>query len=321
MIDRRTLLAGLAGLGAGAATGAPAYPSKPIKVVMPYTPGSPNDVLARLIAPPLAARLGQTVVIEPRPGGGTTIGAKAVLTAEPDGHTLLFSNTPTHVIAPLIGKSISFDPLHDFTPIVAVGSTFLVMVVAPTVPANSVQEFIDYAKANPGKLNFGFGQGTFPHLAGELFKLETGTDIANIPYKGGSQAVTDMLGGRVHLNFGTIATLVPQVRAGKLKALAITGTSRTPELPEVPTMMESGLPNMTTVTYYGFMAAAGTPAEVIDRINSEVNESLKSPELTANMIRLGFGPKGGSPQEYAALLAEQMAKWAPVVKATAFQME
>jgi len=321
MISRRTLLAGLAGLGAGAATLARAYPIKPIKVVMPYTPGSPNDVLARLVAPPLAARLGQTVVIEPRPGGGTTIGAKAVLTAEPDGHTLLFSNTPTHVIAPLISKSISFDPLHDFTPIVAVGSTFLVMVVAPTVPANSVQEFVDYAKANPGKLNFGFGQGTFPHLAGELFKLETATDIANIPYKGGSQAVTDMLGGRVHLNFGTIATLAPQVRAGKLKALAITGTSRTPELPEVPTMIESGLPNMTTVTYYGFMAAAGTPADVVSRINSEVNESLKSPELTANMIKVGFGPKGGSPQDFAALLAEQMQKWAPVVKAVAFQME
>src|SRR5262245_49376673 len=199
MISRRSVLAGLAGLGGAAATmSAQAYPSKPIKLIMPYTPGSPNDVLARLVAPPLQARLGQTVVVEPRPGGGTTIGAKAVLSAENDGHTLLFSNTPTHVIAPLISKSVSFDPLHDFIPIVAVGSTFLVMVVAPTVPANSVQEFIAYAKANPGKLNFGFGQGTFPHLAGELFKLETATDIANIPYKGGSQAVTDMLGGRVH---------------------------------------------------------------------------------------------------------------------------
>src|SRR5262249_6181351 len=143
--------------------------------------------------------------------------------AEPDGHTLLFSNTPTHVIAPLISKSITFDPINDFVPVVAIGSTFLVMVVATSVPANSVAEFVDYAKANPGKLNFGFGQGTFPHLAGELFKLETQADIASIPYKGGSQAITDMLGGRVHLNFGTIATLVPLVRAGKLKALAITG--------------------------------------------------------------------------------------------------
>jgi tripartite-type tricarboxylate transporter receptor subunit TctC len=314
-------LTACAGLGASAVCRAQSYPSKPIKVILPYTPGSPNDVLARLVVPALSARLGQPVVIDARPGGGTTIGAKAVITAEPDGYTLLFSNTPTHVIAPLISKSISFDPISDFAPIVAVGSTFLVMVVSPSVAANSVAEFVDYAKANPGKLNFGFGQGTFPHLAGELFKLETRTAIADIPYKGGAQAITDLLGGRVHLNFGTIATLAPLVRSGKLKALAITGTRRTPELPEVPTMIESGLPNMTTVTYYGFLAAAGTPADIIERLNAEVNDSLKSAELTASMVKLGFEPKGGSSQEFAALMVEQMQKWAPVVKAVAFQME
>jgi tripartite-type tricarboxylate transporter receptor subunit TctC len=321
MITRRLFLPAIVGLGALAAGRAQSYPSKPIKLIVPYTPGSPNDVLARLIAPALSARLGQSVVIEARPGGGTTIGAKAVLTAEPDGHTLLFTNTPTHVIAPLISKSITFDAINDFVPVAAIGSTFLVMVVAPDLPANSVPEFVSYAKANPGKLNFGFGQGTFPQLAGELFKLETGTDIASIPYKGGSQAITDILGGRVHLNFGTLATLVPLIRAGKLKALAITGTARTPDLPEVPTMLESDLPNMTTVTYYGLVAAAGTSADVVSRLNSEVNESLKLSELTASMVRLGFEPKGGSPQDFAALFAEQMRKWAPIVKAIGFQME
>ena len=327
MITKRILLAAMAivtigfGLNPVCRGHAQPYPSKPIKLILPYTPGSPNDVIARLAAPHLSARLGQPVIIDSRPGGGTTIGAKAVMTAEPDGYTLLFTNTPTHVIAPRISKSITFDPINDFVPIATVGSTFLVMVIAPTVPANSVPEFVSYAKANPGKLNFGFGQGTLPHLVGEMFKVETGTDIASIPYKGGAQAVTDILGGRVHLNFGTTATLVPLIRAGKLRPLAITGTTRSPDLPEVPTMSESGLPNMTTVTYYGFMAAAGTAAIVVNKLNSEVNESLKSPQLTASMAKLGFGPKAGSPQDFAALLAEQMQKWAPIVNTVGFQME
>jgi tripartite-type tricarboxylate transporter receptor subunit TctC len=321
MIARRSLLAAFTALGTGALSRAQSYPSKPIKVIMPYTPGSPNDVLARLVAPFMSARLGQPVVIDARPGGGTTIGAKAVLTAEPDGYTLLFTNTPTHVIAPLISKTISFDPISDFVPIATVGTSFLVMVVAPSIPGNTVAHFIAYAKANPGKLNFGFGQGTFPQLVGELFKLETTTEIASVPYKGGAQAITDILGGRVHLNFGTIATLAPLVRAGKLKALAITGTARTPELPEVPTMIESGLPNMTTVTHYGFMAAAGVPASVVQRVNSEVNGCLRSTEFSAAMVKLGFGPTGGTAQEFAALIAEHTQKWTSIVKAVAFQME
>jgi tripartite-type tricarboxylate transporter receptor subunit TctC len=278
-------------------------------------------VIARLIASPLAARLGQPVVIENRPGGGTIVGAKAVLAADPDGHTLLFSNTPTHVIAPLIGKSGSFDPLKDFVPIAAVASTFLVMVTAPSVPANSVREFVAYAKAHPGELNFGFGQGTLPHLVGELFKAETGANIASIPYKGGAQAVTDMLGGRVHLNFGTTATLVPLVRAGKLRALAVTDTARSPDLPDVPTMAESGLPNVTTVTYYGLMGPPGLPAAVLDRLNRDANAALAAPELAAGMARLGIGRMGGSPQDFAALIAEQARRWGPIVKAVGFQME
>jgi tripartite-type tricarboxylate transporter receptor subunit TctC len=325
MIARRMTLAAMLAIGLGSiavdASHAQSYPSKPIKLILPYTPGSPNDVIARLAGPHLSARLGQPVVIDNRPGGGTTIGAKAVMTAEPDGYTLLFTNTPTHVIAPLISKSITFDPLKDFVPVATVASTFLVMVAAPSVPANSVQEFVSYAKANPGKLNFGFGQGTLPHLVGEMFKAETGTEIASIPYKGGAQAVTDMLGGHIHLNFGTMSTLVPLIRAGKLKALAITGTARSPDLPEVPTMAESGLPNVTTVTYYGVMAPPDTPAEIVDKLNVEVNESLKSPELTAAMTKLGFGRKSGSPQDFAALIAEQARRWGPIVQAVGFKME
>jgi tripartite-type tricarboxylate transporter receptor subunit TctC len=307
--------------GAVGAGHAQSYPSKPIKIILPYTPGSPNDVLVRLIAPYLTARLGQPVVVDNRPGGGTTIGAKAVMTAEPDGHTLLFTNTPTHFVAPLISKSITFDPIADFVPVASVGSTILMLVIGPNVPAATVQEFVAHAKANPGKLNFGFGQGTLPHLVGELFKATTGADIASIPYRGGAQAVTDLMGGRIDMNFGATVTLAPLARDGKLRALAVTGPTRSRDLPDVPTMTESGLPNVTTVTYYGLMGPPGMPADVVGRINSEVNEILKSPDLIASMEKLGFDSKGGLPQDFTALLVEQTQKWAPIVKAVGFQME
>lgn len=323
MITRKACIIAMAALTFGliARVQAQSYPDKPIKLVLPYTAGSPNDVIARLAAPALSDRLGQPIVIDNRPGGGTTIGAKAVRAAEPDGYTLLFTNTPTHVIAPLISKGVEFDPLEDFTPITTIASTVLVLVIATDVPASSVQDFVRYAKANPGKLNFGFGQGTLPHLVGELFKATTATDIVSIPYKGGAQAVTDMLGGRIHMNLGATVTLVPLIRAGKLKALAVTGMTRHADLPEVPTMAESGFPDVTTVTYYGLMGPAGIPADIVHKLNRAANDSLKSPELTASMEKLGFGPKGGAPADFAALLFEQTQKWAPVVKALGFKME
>jgi tripartite-type tricarboxylate transporter receptor subunit TctC len=325
MITRRLFLtsaiAGGAALSAARRAQAQAYPHKLIRLILPYTAGSPNDVLARLVAPPLAARLGQTVLIDNRPGGGTTIGLKAVMAAEPDGYTLLYTNTPTHVIAQLISKSFSYDPLRDFVPVATFGSSTLVLVVAPSVPANSLPEFIAYAKANPGKLNVGFGQGTLPHLVGEAFKRATATQIASIPYRGGAQAIADLLGGQIHMNFGATATLVPLIRDGRVKAMAVTGATRHRDLPDVPTMTENGLPEVTSVTYYGILGPAGIPAEVVERLNREVNESLKDPELTAGMIKVGFEPKAGSPQDFAVLMAEQMHNWTPMVKATGFQME
>ena len=195
------------------------------------------------------------------------------------------------------------------------------LVVPASLPVNSLKEFIAYAKANPGQLNAGFGQGTLPHLVSEAFKQATGTDIASIPYRGGAQAMTDMLGGRIHMNFGAGATLVPLVRDGKIKALAVTSPKRGTELPDVPTMVESGLPGLTTVTYYGFLGPAATPADIVARINGEVNECLKSSELRASMVKVGFEPTGGSPQDFGALIAEQLQRWAPIVKSTGFQME
>jgi tripartite-type tricarboxylate transporter receptor subunit TctC len=325
MITRRVFLTSVAGGGLGLSATrrsyAQAYPHKLIRLILPYTAGSPNDVLARLVVPHLNARLGQTVLIDNRPGGGTTIGVKAVMAAEPDGYTLLYTNTPTHVIAQLISKSFTYDPLRDFVPVATFGSSTLVLVVPPSVPANTLREFIDYAKANPGKLNFGFGQGTLPHLVGEAFKFATGTQITSIPYRGGAQAIADMLGGQIHMNFGATATLVPLIRDGRVKALAVTSATRHRDLPEVPTMTENGLPEVTSVTYYGILGPPGTPADVVERLNREVNESLKDPELTAAMLRVGFEPKSGSPQDFAALMTDQMQKWAPMVKSTGFQME
>jgi tripartite-type tricarboxylate transporter receptor subunit TctC len=296
------------------------YPDRPIKVIAPFTPGSPNDVVARLIATPMAAQLGQSVVIDNRPGGGTAIGVKAVMAAEPDGYTLMISNSPTHFISPLVSKTFTYDPLKDFVPIATVASGGLMLVIAPEVPAKTLQEFITYAKANPGKLNFGFGQGTLPQLVGEMFKLASGTDIANIPYKGGAQAIPDMLGGRVQMNIGTISTLAPLVRQGKLRALAITSAARNDELPDVPTMAESGLPEVASVTYYGLFGPAGMPAEAVTRLNATVNESLNSPELRAAIHRIGFEAHPGSPEDFTRLLANEMKVWIPIVKKTGFQL-
>ncbi|HXL48683.1 MAG TPA: tripartite tricarboxylate transporter substrate binding protein [Xanthobacteraceae bacterium] len=326
MMTRRGLLSGMMTAGlAVAVTGSgraqSSYPDRPIKIILPYTPGSPNDVFARVAAPILSVRLKQTVVVDNRPGAGTLVGVKAVMTPPPDGYTLLFTNTPTHVIAQFRAQGIAYDPIGDFVPIVAVGITSLVLVVSPRTPADTLAEFIAYAKASPGKLNFGFGQGTLPHLIGEAFKIATGTDIVSIPYRGGAQAITDMLGGRVDMNFGAGATLLPLIRDRKIKALAVTSPARSAELPNVPTMIECGLPSLTTVTHYGFFGPSGIAADVVATLNREMNEGLEPADIRANMIKAGIEPTGGSPQDFAAVIAQQLHQWAPVVKATRFQLD
>jgi tripartite-type tricarboxylate transporter receptor subunit TctC len=325
-VTRRSLLsatvtAGLAGAVIGSSRAQSFYPDRPIKIILPYTPGSPNDVFARAVAPILSSRLKQPVIIDNRAGGGTLVGLKALLTSAPDGYALLFTNTPTHVIAQFRAHDTAYDPIRDFVPIVAVGTTSLVLVVSTATPADTLQEFIAYAKRNPGKLNFGFGQGTLPHLIGEAFKLATGIDVASIPYRGGAQAITDMLGGRVDMNFGAGATLVSLIREKKIKALAVTSPTRSAELPNVPTMTECGLPSLTTVTHYGLFGPAGIPADVVAKLNGEMNEGLKSADVRATMINVGIEPTGGSPQDFAAVIAQQLQQWAPVVKATRFQMD
>jgi tripartite-type tricarboxylate transporter receptor subunit TctC len=323
MIVRRTLLTaaaiGLAGIVPRLAPAqAQGYPAKPIRLILPYTAGSPNDAVARVFAPFLSEELGQPVVIDNRPGGGTTVGVNAVMQAELDGATLLFSNSPSHLIAPLINDTFVHDPLKDFVPIATVGASSNVVVIGTQVPATTVQGFVAYAKAHPGKLNFGYGQGTQPQLVGELFKMEAGIDIVNVPYKGGMQAVTDMMGGHIHINIGAAATLLPLHRAGKVRMIGYTGAKRSPLMPDIPTMAESGYPSVVSTTYYGLLGRAGLPAAIVERLNAATAAVLKKPELQAALARIQFEPVTMSPGEMAALFAEESKRWSAVVKATDF---
>ncbi len=283
-------------------------------MIVPYTPGSPVDVLARVVTQHAAARLGQTIIIDNRPGAGTTIGTKAAAEAAPDGYTLVIAAT-SFIIAASLYPKLDYDPVKSFAPVAMLAVAPQTLVIAPSIPAKTVQEFIAYAKAHPGELNFGFGLGTLPQILGESFKAVTGTDIASIPYKGGAQAVTDMLGGRIEMNFGTTSTLLPLIQQGKIRALAVTTQTRSKDLPDVPTMIESGLPQLALIFSAGLLAPAGTPAEIVGKLNTEINEVMHTPELTAAMRKLGFEPKTWSPQDYGAFLADEMQRWPPIVRA------
>jgi tripartite-type tricarboxylate transporter receptor subunit TctC len=318
MPGRHALVAVMLAICATAAD-AQSYPVKPIKLIVPYTPGSPVDVLARVVTQPVAARLGQGIVIDNRPGAGTTLGTKMAASAEPDGYTLLIGAT-SFILSFSLYQNLDYDA-RSFVPVAMLAHSPQVLVIAPSVPASTVAEFVAYAKANPGKLNFGFGLGTLPQILGESFKVVTGTEIASIPYKGGAQAITDMLGGRIDMNFGTTATLLPLIQQGKVRALAVTTQARAADLPDVPTMIESGLLQLALIFSAGLLAPAGTPAEIVARLNVELNEAMQTPELAASMRKLGFEPTIWSPQAYAAFLAEETGRWPAIVKASGVKAE
>jgi tripartite-type tricarboxylate transporter receptor subunit TctC len=321
MITRRHCLIALAGLGIPPSpAAAQSYPTRVIKMITPFTPGSPVDVAARLLAQHLGAQLGQNVIVDNRPGAGTTTGMKAAALAEADGYTLLYQSSSL-VVAPAMYKNLDYDPLKAFTPVANVASSHWVTVVPPSLPVRTVPEFIAYARAHPGKLYFGYGQGTAPQLVGEWLKVTNRLDIGSVPYRGGMQAVTDMLGGTIHLNIGTASTLVPLISEGKLRAISVWGPTRFPELPDVPTMMESGFPDMSAWFWSGLWAPAGTPAAVVDRLNAATNAALKSPEMKASMEKLGIEATTGSPQDFAAFIAAEVPKWARIVEASGVKME
>ncbi len=302
-------------LGVAAPAWAQSYPSKPIRIIAPYTPGSPNDVMARLLAQHLQVSLGQPIVVDNRPGGGTSIGTKAAALANPDGYTLLFTSSSL-VIDPAMNRKADYDPLKDFAPIAFVATTSWLLAISPDLPARSLAEFVAHAKANPGKLSFGFAQGTASQLVGERFKLLTGTDILSVPYKGGAAALPDFLGGRLQMLLPTPSTSLALIREGKMRALAITSPARSRDLPDVPTMNESGLPDLTLEFWAGLLAPAGTPPAVIERLSVTVNDVLRSPEMITSMTKLGFDTRIGSARDFAAFIAQEIPRWAEIVKSS-----
>ena len=317
-----TILALAVGICGMSAASAQPYPARPIKLIVPFPPGGPVDVTARIIAQHLPRTLGQTVVVENRAGAAGALGAKAVAGSDPDGYTLLCGNISTLVVLPAVTNNRDYDPGKAFVPIAKVSQNYEVLVVHPAFPAKSVAELVAYAKANPGKLNFGSaGHGNATHLAAELFKLKTGTDIVHIPYKGAAEAVTGVLGGQVHMFFGDIGGVLPLMREGTLRALAVSSEARNPLVPDLPTMIESGVPDYVVLTYIGVVAPAGTPESIISRLSTAINASLTAPEVMAAFAKLGAEVRPDSPQAFAAFLAAETQKWATVAKAANIKID
>jgi tripartite-type tricarboxylate transporter receptor subunit TctC len=320
----RTLAATLAALSLSLASvvaaSAEAYPTRPIKMIVPTPAGGPVDVIARLIGNYLASSLGQAVVIDNRPGAGNTIGSKEAAQAEPDGYTLLYSSASGLVLAPLLQKNAGYDPLASYDPIVLVAQSSNLLVIHPSLPVNSVQELVAYAKANPGEVNFSSGGiGVLPHLIGEWFKSAASIDIVHVPYRGGGPSINDLLAGQVQMTFEGTSVLLPLIRSGKLRALATTSAKRISELPDLPTMAESGFPGFVSTSWTGLLAPVRTPRVVIDRLNAQINEGLDSPQLRSALTTLSNQPLGGTPQDFTELMKSENGKWAPIVKALALK--
>ena len=317
MIIRWIALAVTAALGlASDAAMAQTYPTKPIRIIVGFLPGGPADVMARLLSPKMSQMLGQPVVVDNRGGAGGTIAARAVAESEADGHTLLLGNTSTLVISPLIYKNIGYDPLKGFAPIARIGVTSNFLVANPKIPAKTVRELIAYAKANAGKLNYSSaGIGTPPHLIGEMFKLRVGIDVLHIPYKGGGPSIQAVIAGETQYSFENSATSLPLVEGGNLRALAVTSEARIAQAPDVPTMVESGVPDFVSVSFTGVVGPAGMPAPVVARLNAVINEALKSPEIHGILMKQAVDVKSETAGDFGAFLAKELERLAPVVKA------
>jgi tripartite-type tricarboxylate transporter receptor subunit TctC len=297
------------------------YPDRSLRIVVPFSPGGSTDILARQLAEQMRIGLRQPVVVENKPGAGGTIGSDFVAKAEPDGYTLLFV-PGAHTINPSLYPKLTYDTLKDFAPVAKIADVSTMTVVHPAVAAKSVGELVALAKANPGRLNFGSaGAGTVTHMTGELFKSMSGADIQHIPYKGSSQALNDLLGGQVQVMFANFPGTLQHVQSGRLRAVAVNGSTRSSLLPDTPTVSESGLAGFNANTWYGVFAPAGTPKPIIKVLNQEIRRALESPELRQTIISEGGQPIGGSPEELGAFVRNDMAKWADVVKRTGAQLK
>ena len=290
------------------------YPTRPIKFILSETAGSSNDVIARILAPVMSSYLGQSVIVDNRPGGAALVGLRVVLDSPPDGYTVLVSSSSVLITSALLNKNFSYDLTKDISYIAGIASTSWVLVINPAVPVKTLQDLIAYAKANPGKLNVGFAQGTGPQMVAESFKRIAGIDIVGIPYAGGSQVVTDLLGGRLHMYFGSAATTLSMIESGALKALVVTGASRDPLLPDLPTMSEAGFPDLTLSSVLGIFGPAHLPSVVIDTLYRSVEQSTGSPKIRDDMRKVGYALNVQSPQEFGRLVDHYRQIWLPLAK-------
>ena len=297
----------------GAEAFAQSYPTRPIRLIVPFGAGGGTDNLARIIEPLVSRGLGQPLVIENRPGGGSVIGMDAVAKAAPDGYTLVMTDTSIAVNPSL--KPLPYDSIKDFEPVSLLATAPVILVAHPSLPAKTLQEFVALAKREPGKLNYASGGiGASTHLGGELLKFVAGIDVAHVPYKGTGPAMNDLIGGHVQVMFSGISSARPHMDAGKLRALAVTGEARNAATPDVPTFAEAGLPGVTASTYWGILAPKGTPKEIVERVSAEFARAVREPDVVARIAQLGYLPIAGGPSDYAANIKAEIEKWAPVVK-------
>jgi tripartite-type tricarboxylate transporter receptor subunit TctC len=304
-------------VGASAQT----FPDRPIKLLVPYPAGGPTDTVARSITQVLTTDLGQSVIVENQAGAGGRLAMKTVARAAPDGYTLLLGGTNNNGITPAVYKDLDFDAAKDFAPVAAVASDSLVLVVNPNVPAKTLVELVAYAKANPGKLTSGGGIGISPHFMLEFVRVKSGTNIQFVPYRGAAPAMTDTISGQIQIHASAKVLLLPQIQAGKLRALVVASAQRWPELPDVPTLKEAGMDGFPPDVWYGLLAPAGTPAPVIAKINSAVNARLKTPEMVASLAKLSLDARPLTPQQFGDVLAKDMHQWAELAKQTGIKLE
>ncbi len=297
----------------GPAAFAQSWPARPIRLVVPFGAGGGTDNLARIIEPLVSKGLGQPLVIENRPGGGSVIGMDAVAKAAPDGYTLVMTDTSIAVNPSL--KPLPYDSIKDFEPVSLLATAPVILVAHPSLPAKTLQEFVALAKQQPGKFNYASGGiGASTHLGGELLKFVAGIDVAHVPYKGTGPAMNDLIGGHVHVMFSGISSARPHMDSGALRALAVTGEARNAATPDVPTFAEAGLPGVTASTYWGILAPKGTPKDIVERVSAEFAKAVRDAEVVARIAQLGYLPIAGGPSDYAANIKSEIEKWAPVVK-------
>ena len=299
-------------VAACAATAADPYPARPIRIVDPFAPGGSTEAQARAIGPKLTEAWGQPVVIDARPGAASALGSQLVAQAAPDGYTLLFNNVGL-ATAPILSKKPPFDPLRDFAPVIIVGTQSQIIVVNPSLPG-TLKEFLQYAKANPGKVNFGSsGVGGSSHLSMEYFKMVAGIDIVHVPYKGSSPASTAILAGEIQLGSFAANAMIPHIKSGKLRALAVTAGRRTALFPELPTAAEAGLPGFEVTSWGGMFAPAATPAAIVTKLNQQINAALQTADVKERFSRIGVEPAGGTPQALSKLIASEVRRWSKVI--------